>query len=279
MKIRTAIKLLCPPVLWDLGRKIKSHLDNDQLPNPLFRGPVDSWEEAVARSDGWDSSVITAKTLDLALKVRDGVIEFEQDTVIQRTINYSPTILAFIILTLARHKNRLSIIDFGGGLATNYFQNRRILQHLVDTPFMWNIIERPVFAQLGMQHLANSNLRFFLSLDEAVAELPDFPDAFLFSGSLQCVAEPMSLLDKAIALGAKTLAFDRLLVSPVSKHDVFIQHPDPQIYYPATYPVWCFSKDLFIQSLTSKGFSLVEHFTWNPDAHFDRCGMVFVSES
>ena len=211
------------------------------------------------------------------MKVSGGIIEFEQDTIIQDTINYSPTILAFIILALSRHKDKLDIIDFGGSLATNYFQNRKVLQHLEQTQFTWNVIERPVLAKLGREHLSNANLHFFSSLREAMNSSNGASDCFLFSGSLQYVAEPLVVLDEVIGLGAKLVALDRLLVSPEDGPQVFIQHPNPEMHYPATYPVWCFSKKAFIRNLVSKGFTLVDNFTHNPNAHFDHCGMIFVS--
>ena len=243
-----------------------------------FEGPTSSWEEATAQSDGWDASVITDKTLVMSQKVRDGLIVYAQDTIALDRIQYSDTILAFIALALARQTDHLEIVDFGGSLGTNYFQNRKILEYLdeLQRPIIWNVIERPILATLGKEHFANAKLKFFSSLHEAIAGEGIRPDAFLFSGSLQYTDDPFCLLDQVMRAGAGILAFDRLLVSPTDSHQSFIQHPDPEKHYPATYPVWCFSKDLFIGNLTSKGFKLIEHFTTDPSAHFDHCGMIFV---
>jgi putative methyltransferase (TIGR04325 family) len=275
---KAVARALCPPVLWDFGHQLKSGFRNAPALERPFIGPFDSWGEAVARSDGWDADQITQKALDAALRVRDGLAEFEQDTLLRQKIVYSPTILAFLVLSLARQKFHLDLIDFGGGLATNYFQNRKILAHLDGIPVSWNIIERPSLAELGRQHFAHPGLRFFSSLEDARRTLPGFPEAFMFSGSLQCLEKPMAMLDSVIALGATTLAFDRLIVSPDDEDRVFIQCPDPQVYYRATYPTWCFSKDRFIDRLRAKGFELVEDFTNAPEAHFDHCGMVFLMD-
>jgi putative methyltransferase (TIGR04325 family) len=277
---RAAVRSLCPPILWELGHTIKTRLHPPPPPPvryPLFKGPLSSWTEAVAQSDGWDSAAITAKTFEAALKVQNGEAEYEQDTHVLRNICYSPTILAFLALALSRNRQRLDVVDFGGGLATNYFQNRKILRQLADRPVTWTIVERAAFVELGRRHFARPGLRFVADLEGAVADLAHAPEAILFSGSLQYVAEPMSVLDKAVALGARTLAFDRLLVSPDGAHAIFVQCPDPQLYYPATYPVWCFSKPLFVDHLLRKGFTLVEDFTQQPDARFDHCGLVFVA--
>jgi putative methyltransferase (TIGR04325 family) len=236
---------------------------------------MDSWDQAFAESDGWDSSAITNKTLESALKVRNGVAEFEQDGVVCEKIRYSATVIAFLILAISRQSGHLNILEFGGGLATGYFQNRKILRNLPAARILWNIVERPNLAKLGAAYFAKSDLRFFHSLDQAAAELKTIPDAFLFSGSLHCVARPLTLLDHAIGLGAKILAFDRLLVSAEGEHAIYVQRPDPGIYYAATYPVWCFSKELFVKDLTSRGFTLIENFASNQAANFDHCGMIF----
>jgi putative methyltransferase (TIGR04325 family) len=280
-KLKKTAKLISPPILLESVRKLKRYFSRSHVMHyGAFEGPMSSWEEAIAHSDGWDASVITEKILASALKVRDGIAEFQQDTVIRDKILYSTTIVAFLLLALAlsRQKGRLDIMDFGGSLGTNYFQYRKIIKQLHETPFKWNVIELPAIAQLGLRHFANANLNFFESLDHAINELGQLPDAFLFTGSLQYVAEPLSLIDKVISSGAKLLAFDRLLVAPTEEHAIFIQRPDPEIFYPSTYPVWCFSKDRFIEHLMSKRFILVEHFTLNPQAHFDHCGMIFTHD-
>jgi len=276
---KAAARALCPPLLWQFAHTIKHRFGaSSPAPHRTFVGPYATWADAVADADGWDADVITTKALAAALPVRDGTAEFEQDTIVCRTIHYSPTILAFLALALSRGRGRLDVLDFGGGLATNYHQNRKVLAHLADTQVRWNIVERPVFADLGRQHFERPGLRFFASLDEAATALgDDLPDAFLFSGSLQCLEQPAATLDAAIALGARVLAFDRLIVAPEADDRIFVQQPDPVAYYAATYPTWCFSRRRFVERLADRGFTLVEDFTQDPDRPFDHCGMIFVA--
>ena len=277
---KAVVRSLCPPVLWDIGRSVKSRLHDTPQPvvHQPFVGPLDSWQQAVARSDGWDADAITAKTLDAALKVRDGLVEWEQDTILSQKILYSPAILAMLALALSRRREHLNVIDFGGNLATNYYQNRKILRRLAGTRVTWSIVERPIFVELGRQHFARDGLEFHASVDEALQALGDTPDAFLFSGSLQCLAEPIATLERVAASGVRVLAFDRLIVSPDDTHRIYVQCPDPDYYYRATYPTWCFAKAPFIAHLGAKGYSLVEDFTQTPDAQFDHCGLVFVAD-
>jgi putative methyltransferase (TIGR04325 family) len=196
------------------------------------------------------------------------------DGVMRDRIIYSPTILAFLLLVLSRQKSTLNIIDFGGGLGSNYIQNRKLLRHLRATSIYWGIVEQEAFAKLGREHFQTEELKFFSSIDEALSSAPHC-DALIFTGSLQNIAEPYALLDQIINAGINLIAMDRLLVSPSAADGAFVQRPDPVLYYPATYPVWCFSKEKFIERLTAKGFTLVEYFTSDPDHPFDHCGMIF----
>lgn len=265
--VKALLRSLAPPIVVEMVRKLRSR--------PSFEGPFHSWEEAKSRSDGWDTASITKKTLDSALKVKHGLGEFERDGLVRKKIVYSDTILAFLLIVLSKQKSGINIIDFGGGLGANFGQNRKILQRLSETSVQWSVVERPVFADLGREHFQNSELKFYSNLTEALSQRP-IPDALLFSGSLQMVGEPFPLIDQAIGAGVSTIAFDRLLVGPRDRHDVFIQHPDPKVYYEATYPVWCFSKREFVSEMIARGFTLVDDFTGNPNADFDLCGMIFV---
>jgi putative methyltransferase (TIGR04325 family) len=275
---KAVARSLCPPLLWQLGHSMKSrfHATAEAAPQGPFVGPFDSWQQAVERSDGWDADVITARSLASALAVRDGLVEWEQDTIACDKILYSPAILAMLVLAAARDGGRLDVIDFGGNLATNYYQNRKILGALGGKDVRWHIVERPVFVELGRRHFAHGELAFHPSVDDALAAVGRIPDAFLFSGSLQCLAEPIALLDRVAAAAPPVLAFDRLLVAPDDTHRIYVQRPDPKYYYPATYPSWCFAKAPFIAHLGAAGYALVEDFTQTPDRPFDHCGMLFI---
>lgn len=272
-KIKEILRLLIPPLFWSFLRQLKANLVTGLTPG--FQGPYSSWEKAKALSNGWDSPEITEKTFQAAIKVRDGLVEFEQDTIVRNKIVYSETILAFLLLNLSLHKDHINIIDFGGSLATNYFQHRKILSGMSLAGIKWRIIERPILTNLGREHFANEQLTFFSNIEDTYQNRDYASDSYLFSGLLQYLPNPFDLLDQVIQVGgAKVLAFDRLLVSPTDEHSVYLQVPASDCYS-ATYPVWCFSRNLFIEYLVSKGFTLVEHFTSDPDRFFDHAGMLF----
>jgi putative methyltransferase (TIGR04325 family) len=262
---KTILRELTPPILWRSARRFLGPATTHRA----FEGPFPSWADAVAGADSWDSPIILERTLAAALQVRDGAAAFEQDGIPHDTISYSPTILAFLLLAKARY-SRLEVIDFGGGLGSNYFQNLRLLRSLSNTPRRWNIVERNDMTKLGAEHFQTDELRFGASLATALHA----GAVLLFSGSLQYVAKPFDLLKEAIS-STDIIALDRVIVSPIATDAVFIQHPNPLTYGRATYPVWCFSKDALIDWFVARGFVLVDHFTHDPRRHFDICGMLF----
>jgi putative methyltransferase (TIGR04325 family) len=269
--VKSIVKSLTPPILWQTARKLKPQPPAEI---PLFEGPYPSWDAAASLADGWDAQVIIDRTLDAALKVQKGASAFEMDGVARDRIIYSPAILAFLLLVCSKQKHSLNIIDFGGGLGSNYFQNIKLLRHLSTTSIFWGVVEQKAFAKLGLEQFQTEQLKFFSSIDDALSSPPKC-DAVIFTGSLQNIAQPYALLDKVINANIDIIAMDRMLVSSAASDAVFVQHPDPKIYYSATYPVWCFSKDRFVAHLNTKGYNLVEDFPAHPDDPFDHCGFIF----
>jgi putative methyltransferase (TIGR04325 family) len=274
--VRKIITALTPPIVLGAVRWAAQLTGITRSVAPHFEGPLDSWQAAAARSDGWDAQVIVSKTLDAQLKVRDGIAAFQQDTIVYDRVTYSQTILAFIAMAASISSGDLNIIDFGGSLGTNFFQNKKILRFLMENrKCTWTVIERPIFAELGNKYFKSEVLRFDSSLQATLSNSKLVPEAFLFSGSLEYVPDPLAILDQCTNAGAKIIALDRVVLWAGKEHAVFVQHPDPNRYYRATYPIWAFSKDILIGQMIERGMSLVEHFTSTPNAQFDICGMIF----
>jgi putative methyltransferase (TIGR04325 family) len=260
--LRTALQLLTPPIVWRLARGLRSR-------RPL-EGPLASWEAAAASATGWDSPGIVEQALAAALQVRDGAAAFERDSVARETIIYSPTILAALLLAADRH-HALNVIDFGGGLGSNYYQNLKLIRALSATATSWNVVERAPLARIGAEQFQTDQLRFH---DDLAAVRLDRP-VLLFTGSLQYVADAFGLLAEAIA-HTDIVALDRVLVWGQPQHAVFVQRLDARRFGPVTLPTWCFAKDALIDWFVARGFVLVEQFAAGPQRRFENCGLLFV---
>ncbi|HHG2225053.1 MULTISPECIES: hypothetical protein [unclassified Synechococcus] len=153
---------------------------------------------------------------------------------------------------------------------------RGALKELGGKQIKWRIVERPIFATLGNEHFKSSELLFYSSLTEARNSFSPMPSAILFSGSLQCMSDPFAVLGEADFSEAKIIAIDRLMISQSYQHAVFVQYPDPEIYYDAKYPLWCLSRDSIVNFLNNRGFALIEEFPSESKGIFQWIGMIFM---
>ena len=271
--LKASLRSLTPPLLWHGGHLLKRRFGAPDERLSRFEGPFASWALAVAQSQTWDAPEITELFLRSALAAKEGKIACEHDGLPYKDPSYSYTMLAFLLLATARDGG-LNIIDFGGGLGSGYFQNARLLR-LMSSPVRWNIVERPIFVKLGIEHFQNDALRFHSSLGEAIARSKS--NSLIFSGSLQYVEEPFALIDEAAQSAITILAFDNTLTWGKPDDGIFLQRP-PKTHYRATFACRCFSKHRFIARLAELGFALVEDFTRNHPADFCFSGMIFVRQ-
>jgi putative methyltransferase (TIGR04325 family) len=260
-RLRAALQLLTPPIVWRLVRRGRRR-------GPL-EGPFASWDAASQRATGWDSPRIVEQALAAALEVRDGAAAFERDSVAHGQIIYSPTILAALMLAVDRHR-RLEVVDFGGGLGSNYFQNLKLIRALSNAPASWRVVERPALARIGVDQFQTEQLRFHDDLAAVRLERP----VVLFTGSLQYVADAFGLLETAMAM-TDIIALDRVLVYAEAEHGIFVQRLDAKRFGPVTLPTWCFARAALIDWFAARGFRLVERFEAGPPRRFTNCGLLF----
>jgi len=99
-----------------------------------------------------------------------------------------------------------SVLDFGGGFGSHY---RRAQQHSPD--IRWAVVETPETAERAAE-LATESLRFFSSIGDATSWLG--PVEVVYSNAaLHCTPEPERYLSELCAVRAKTLIWDRTLLS------------------------------------------------------------------
>lgn len=260
--VRVALRLLTPPIVWRLAGRLR--------PRARLDGPFPSWDAATARATGWDSPILTELALSAALKVKQGAAAFERDSRPRDRIVYSPTVLAALLLAAARYRE-LNVIDFGGALGSNYYQNIKLIRALAGTPVSWNVVERPVLAKLGAEQFQTDELHFH----DDLAALRRERAVLLFTGSLQYVADAFGLLEDAVR-GIDIVALDRFYVAPAADHAVYVQHLDPRRFGALTLPMWCFAQTALIGWFATRGFVLVERFTVSRERNFEFCGMLFM---
>jgi putative methyltransferase (TIGR04325 family) len=242
--LRKLARAALPPALsrW-IGQRL--------APGCTWEGDFASWAEAVRASTGYDDAPILERVTEAALAVKRGEAAWERDGVTFDHIAYAWPVLAGLLRVAARHKGRLRVLDFGGGLGTSYVQSRPFLEGL---DVRWNIVEQHHFVARGKASFEDDRLRFYGDIDACVAT--EAPDVLLLSSVLPYVEHPYELLGRAAAFGC--VIVDRTPMSPSGADRLTVQTVPPSIYE-ARYPCWVLSEPQVVGAL-AKDFSILSTF-------------------
>jgi putative methyltransferase (TIGR04325 family) len=219
-----------------------------------WHGNFKSWDIAKKKCTGYDETAILEKVLYNSLRVKNGEIPFEQDSVPFEKKKYSFPVLAALMWIAVRKNNKLNILDFGGSLGTSYYQNIDFLNCF--TELNWCIVEQAHFVKTGQEHFANNNLHFFYTINDCISIFNI--DAILLSSVLPYVEKPYSLLDEIISKEFEYIIIDRMLLVNNSKDRLTIQKV-PRKIYKASYCCWFLSEAKFLGVL-SKKYDLIYDF-------------------
>ncbi|MBN1104242.1 MAG: methyltransferase, TIGR04325 family [Deltaproteobacteria bacterium] len=252
MRTKELFKQLIPPLVI---RSFQTWRSRETDPGPDLSGDYPSWSDAMAASSSYQSTIILDRTKAALLKVRSGEANFERDSVLFDEIQYSWPLLAGLMWAAARSGGRLNVLDFGGSLGTTYFQNRVFLAHLPGV--RWNIVEQPRHVAAGKEFFEDEQLRFYESVDDCLSETG--PNALILSGVLQYLERPYEVLGELLRLPIDHVIIDRSPFSEGLRDRLCVQRVPPRIY-PASYPIWIFSRGMFLQHITSSSFQIVEKF-------------------
>lgn len=218
-------------------------------------GNYETWNEALQDSSGYDTDEIFMKVSKAALKVKNGEVVYERDSVVFDEIQYSWPLLASLMYVSAKNDGSLNILDFGGSLGTTYFQNRILLNGLFAV--QWNIVEQKHFVDFGNTFIKNENLKFYYSIDECLKIKS--PNIILLSSVLQYLESPYSFIENLI----KKHTFDFILIDRTgfikNHNDLLTIQKVPPTIYNASYPCWFFAEDKFFSIFKESYEILIEY--------------------
>lgn len=218
-----------------------------------WHGNYPDWSTALRKCSGYDSRIILEKVKESALKVKDGIIPYERDSVIFNEIQYSFPMLSGLMWIAGQNNGKLNVLDFGGSLGSSYYQNKFFLDTISEVK--WCIVEQPGFVNAGKEKFENERLKFYNSIDECLRE--NEIHVILLSSVLQYLEKPYQLLQSVIDRQIKYLLFDRTqFVSGTDR--ITIQKVNPSIYK-ASYPCWFLNKSKF-RLFMSEEYELIYEF-------------------
>lgn len=222
-----------------------------------WHGNYKSWDDSKSRCDGYDEKQIFERVRANALKVKNGEIPFERDSVTFTKKIYSFPLLASLMWIANQNNNKLNVLDFGGALGTSYFQNISFLKSLSE--YNWCIVEQQHFVNEGIKSFEDNTLHFFYSINDCIIKYKI--NAILLSSVIQYIEKPYNLLEEIISKEFDYIIFDRTLFIDQDNDRLTIQTV-PKKIYKASYSCWLLSETKFL-SLFKEKYDLVYDFDIN----------------
>ena len=228
------LKSCIPPILIPFVKFI--------LPKKIaWKGEYLNWRDAqIICGDGYSSNDIINAVTSSALKVKNGDVAFERDSIIFDKIMYSWPVTSSILWSAAREKGSLCILDFGGSLGSSYFQNLGFLKGI--TNVKWSIIEQHQFVSIGHKFFSDNQLSFYKSISDYKKK--NSPNIILISSVLQYIEKPYDLLNELFSLNASIFVIDRTPFHNGDEDKIVIQ--EVSLNFKAKYPMHVFSKEKFL---------------------------------
>lgn len=202
-----------------------------------FEGPFADWEAAGKASRGYAAGEILEKVAAATAAVLSGAAAFERDSVLFQAPDYNWFLMAGLLRAAADGGGILRVLDFGGSLGSSYHQHKALLQGL--RSISWNVVEQRQFVKRGRSDFQTDTLKFHESIDEACAESP--PNAVILGSCLQYLDDPIGILEKLAATGARHLIITKTPMVKQKADIIAVQHVPAHIYA-ASYPVRIFSE-------------------------------------
>jgi putative methyltransferase (TIGR04325 family) len=240
-----SVRDLLPPVVLKVYQMLQGRFG--------YFGSYATWGEAKKSSTGYDTELILGKARDSLLKVKRGEAVYERDSVMFDMVQYSWPLLAGLLWIASQKGNRINLVDFGGSLGSTYYQNLKFLSHLKE--LRWNIVEQKNFVDCGKRDFENEHLKFYHELEKCFFD--QRPDTILFSGAIQYLEQPYSMLGKIRSLGFEFLLFDRTTFIESGEDRITLQKVPPDIYE-ASYPAWFFNREKFLEFFSADYELMVE---------------------
>lgn len=220
----------------------------------MFRGDYPDWAAARLASGGYDDRAILAKVLAATKEVQAGRAVFERDSVMFFEPDPDRALLTLLERLAAKEGGRLEVLDFGGSLGSTYWRHRAFLPH--GEKLRWDVVEQASFVEAGRRHVNVPQLHFYTTVQAASQQ--GAHDVLLCSCVLQYLEDPHRFLEEWSRLDIPYVLLNNLPLAKGPKDSIKIQHV-PRSIYEATYPVWFFSREAFLDRIRSH-YEIVKEF-------------------
>lgn len=266
MNIKQFIKMWAPP---GLIRSIRHRLDYVR-PAPWEYMP-EGWSTIDKRITGWNLSGITETqkkkwpfyvnslqgTSPLGINHEAELNADPKDIAAHNTlISY-----AYVLALASRMKQRISLLDWGGGIGHYYVLSAAVLP---DTAIDYFCYDLPLLCEVGQELLPEAHF-----LQERDACFSRDYDLVLASSSIWYEEDWRSVVRKLASVSRNYLYVARMLFIDRAGSYVAVQRPKA-MGYDTEYLCWVFNRTEFIDCVTECGMELVREFILSDGPHIHR---------
>ena len=205
--------------------------------------------------DGYASSELLDQIINVNKLVLDGHIVQERDGVELTAFENSYQINFYLLLEKALLKtDRISVLDFGGGLGTAYRQFKFFTQQQIS----WTIVEQHQLVAEGIKNFSSEELSF-------TCEIPEVNyNVVLFSAVLDFVEDPYAILvEISKKISPKLIIVDRSLFHSGPEDFYTIKATAKHITSGHKYPVAWFSEKKFVARVEALGYKKIDEWKTN----------------
>ena len=158
----------------------------------------------------------------------------------------------YALALAARHRDRLTVLDWGGGIGHYYLLAQALLP---DVAIEYHCRDLPLLCTQGAQLFPD---QFFYTDDSCLRQRYDF---VLASSSLQYAQDWRNVLQRLVAATAGYLFIANLPIVQQTGAFVFVQRPY-HFGYATEYLAWCLNQNELLATAAGAGAQLVREFVY-----------------
>ena len=212
-----------------------------------WHGIYKNWDDAAIISTTYENKIILQKCSTALLQVKNGNAKYERDSIIFDKISYSWPVISILFKSSLENNSHLNLIDFGGSLGSLYYSYKSIFENL--SKITWSIVEQEKFVKEGEKLFSNNELHFYDKIDDVIFD--HNPKIILLSSVIQYIKDPYSLIKYIVKKNFDYIIFDNTSFID-HKNDIITLQTVPKEIYNASYPMWLFNMNTFLENFVDK---------------------------
>ena len=261
MIVKQIIQDLCPPAVWRVLKNIYRFLAFKLVSKKEWEYIPQGWlaEKLDSNIKGWNEESILetykANWQTFLRNLEDTSpfgISPESDSELRNNLTFHNIMMtyAYVLALASRHKNVISMLDWGGGIGHYYLIGKTLVPE-IDIDYYCK--DLPVLAKYGANLFPEAN---FYDDETCLERTYDF---VLASTSLQYSQDWITTLKGLVKATSGYLFVARLPILQKTSSYVMVQRPY-KYGYDTEYLGWCLNRQEFLNITSSLGLTLIREF-------------------